>query len=111
MKTFIIQSEKLFEGRLIATQPRKDLKVLVYLNGVVVGKYIKNRVTFAIHTKKSHGNLRGHLAMKHGVFEDNNVKCFCYLVEAKTVCKNLILWRYLKNVKDVFMKPKFEASW
>ena len=55
MKTFIIQSEKLFEGRLIATQPRKDLKVLVYLNGVVVGKYIKNRVTFAIHTKKSHG--------------------------------------------------------
>ena len=41
MKTFIIQSEKLFEGRLIATQPRKDLKVLVYLNGVVVGKYIK----------------------------------------------------------------------
>ena len=38
MKTFIIQSEKLFEGRLIATQPRKDLKVLVYLNGVVVGK-------------------------------------------------------------------------
>ena len=55
MKTFIIQSEKLFEGRLIATQPRKDLKVLVYLNGVVVGKYIKNRVTFVIHTKKSHG--------------------------------------------------------
>ena len=105
MKTFIIQSEKLFEGRLIATQLRKDLKVLVYLNGVVVGKYIKNRVTFAIHTKKSHGkclhnvmivilkypirtNLRGHLAMKHGVFEDNNVKCFCYLVEAKTVCTN-----------------------
>ena len=56
-------------------------------------------------------NLRGHLAMKHGVFEDNNVKCFCYLVEAKTVCKKLILWRYLKNVKGVFMKPKFEASW
>ena len=28
MKTFIIQSEKLFEGRLIATQPRKDLKIL-----------------------------------------------------------------------------------
>ena len=53
MKTFIIQSAKLFEER--ATQPRRDLKVLVYLNGVVVGKYIKNRVTFAIHTKKSHG--------------------------------------------------------
>ena len=28
MMTFMIQSEKLFEGRLIATQPRKDLKIL-----------------------------------------------------------------------------------